>query len=240
MPLFKDFNHKDCILHNQRIDIWQYPLHTEFDEARSLLSEDELARAKRYYFPRHQRRFTIARAMLRLILARYLQIPAKQIKFTYNSHGKPELINLPSLQFNLSHSQDLALLAIGNNFPLGIDLEFFSARPYEGIGRHIFSTEENQALSDLPNSLKPLGFFHLWAQKESLIKACGLGLSYPTKQFDLLPILPPANHQIIDPQYQQSWKIKSFMPQIGCCAAVCVHQAVNEIRLTVLEKAELQ
>ena len=238
LSIFNKFDINDRSLKNQRIDIWQFPLHQEFSEAKSLLNEDELARANRYHFVRHQRRFTIARAMMRLIIAHYLNLQAKEIEFSYNSHGKPDIVNEPSLQFNLSHSGDLALLAIGNQFPLGIDLEFFSARPYEGIGEHIFSTKENKELQELSNMLKPLAFFHLWAQKEALIKACGLGLSYPTKQFDL-PLLPPTNQQMDDPKLNQQWQIQSFMPHIACCAALCHHPNIQEVRYLSLAEAGL-
>ncbi len=238
MLFFKELDPEDCTLQNQRIDVWQYPLHTEFSDAKSLLNEDELIRANRYHFARHQRRFTIARAITRLILARYINIPAKQINFAYNDHGKPALTNIPLLQFNLSHSADLALLAIGMQFPLGIDLEFFSARPYEGIGSHIFSVKENLELRLLPNMLKPLAFFHLWAQKEALIKACGLGLSYPTKQFDL-PLLPPGNQHMEDPKFKQQWHVRSFMPQVNCCAAICYNPQVQNIRYISLAPNQL-
>ncbi len=232
---FKELHPTNCIIQDTRIDIWQYPLHTEFTEALSLLSNDELERAKRYHFARHQRRFTIARAVLRLILARYLHVRPTELAFTYNQHGKPQLLN-SSLQFNLSHSGDLALLAIGKTFPLGIDLEFFSARPYEGIGKLLFSVSENQALCQMNLTLKPLVFFHIWAQKEAFIKACGLGLSYPTQQFDV-PIFPAAKQQVVDSLHEKKWQMMSFMPQVACSAALCYHPLVNDLRY--LKLAEL-
>ncbi len=230
---FKELHPTNCIIHHSRIDIWQYPLHTEFPEASPLLSHDELARAKRYHFPRHQRRFTVARAMMRLILARYLQKPPNELEFTYNQYGKPQLLHSPSLQFNLSHSGDLALLAVGEEFPLGIDVEFFSARPYEGIGKHLFSPRENQSLHETRTQLKPLVFFHIWAQKEAFIKACGLGLSYPTQQFDV-PSNPWESQQIIDPLHNTIWQMISFMPQVACSAALCYHPQVQDIRYVKL------
>ena len=236
---FKELRPTNCILQDTRIDVWQYPLHTEFVEASSLLSEDESIRAKRYYFSRHQRRFTVARAVMRIILARYLQLPPTELVFTYNQYGKPQLINDLSLQFNLSHSGDLALLAIGKTHPLGIDLEFFSARPYEGIAEHLFSSVEMQALHDAELALKPLIFFHIWAQKEALIKACGLGLSYPTKQFDV-PILPGSNQEIVDLLHKKNWKMTSFMPQIACNAALCYHPFINEIHFLKLTNLTTQ
>lgn len=225
---FNELYLTDCIIQDTRIDIWKYPLHTEFSTARSLLSKDELERADRYYFPRHQRRFTVARATLRLILAHYLQVSPKELVFTYTQHGKPQLLN-SSLQFNLSHSSELALLAIGKDYPLGIDLEFFSARPYEGIGSHLFSASENQALCQTNWRLKPLVFFHIWAQKEAFIKACGLGLSYPTKQFNVSS-LPGAKQLITDTLHEKTWQMISFMPEVACSAALCYHPAIEEIR----------
>ena len=223
----------DCILKNTRIDIWQYPLHTEFPGARSLLNQEELTRAQRYHFERHQRRFTVARAMLRQILAGYTRFPAAELIFGQNKYGKPQLLNMPSLEFNLSHSGDMALLAIGSEHPLGVDLEFFSARPYEGIGNTMFSATENQALKNTPTALKPLAFFHIWAQKEALIKACGLGLSYPTQQFDV-PTLPSTDHPVFDSLHHQTWRMVTFHPQVGCCGALCYHPEVNEIRYHVI------
>ena len=233
-PSFKELHPTDCIIHHSRIDIWQYPLHTEFTDASSLLNEDETIRAKRYHFTRHQRRFTVARAMMRLILARYLHVSPKELIFTYNHYGKPQLLNAPSLQFNLSHSGDLALLAIGEESPLGIDVEFFSARPYEGIGQHLFSANENQFLRQVSKQLKPLVFFNIWAQKEALIKACGLGLSYPTKQFDV-PTMPGRSQQIIDSLHETTWKMLSFMPQSACSAALCYNPKVQELRYLKLQ-----
>ena len=234
---FKELNPTDCILKKTRVDIWQYPLHKEFSGASALLNEAESTRAKRYYFPRHQRRFTVARAMLRRILARYLPLSPTELEFTYNKYGKPQLTNAPSLQFNLSHSGDLALLAIGMSYPLGVDLEFFSARPYEGIGSHLFSAHENQALRQVSDTLKPLVFFHIWAQKEAFIKASGLGLAYPTQQFDV-PIFPPANQKIVDSLHEKEWQMMSFMPEMACSAALCAHPLVEEIRYLKLSAIE--
>lgn len=217
------------ILHSKQIDIWRYPLNQIIPHARDLLSQDEQARADRFHFSRHRQHFINAHAVLRVLLSHYLKAPPQSLRFACNQHGKPDLIHFTHLKFNLSHSGHQALLAVGLETPLGVDLEFFSSRPYEGIGEHIFSVQENQSLRRLPGMLKPLGFFHLWAQKEALIKACGLGLSYPTKQFDL-PLFPTTPVQLHDPVLQKNWQITSFMPEIACCAAVCYDPRITEIR----------
>lgn len=225
--LFKSLPLNDSDLHPHRIDIWQIPLDIEPAWAQSLLNEQETARANRYYFPRHRRRFTTARAMMRLILAHYLNTSAKKLVFDYLKQGKPYLPQYPSLQFNLSHSRDTALLAVGQTNPLGIDIEYFSARPYYGMARHSFSTVENQSLAQLPLGLLPLAFFNVWAQKEAFIKVLGLGLSYPTRQFDV-PILPQQPVIIDDALHSRRWQMVSFMPVAACCAALCCHPDVTD------------
>ncbi len=216
-----------------QIDIWQFSLTRNLTASETmLLSEDERVRAKRYYFERHQRRFSVARATLRQILSMYLQEPAEKLQFDYQQQGKPYVKNSP-IEFNISHSGELALLAVGCNHALGVDLELFSARPYEGIGKHLFSSHENEALAQLRTALQPLGFFHIWSQKEAFIKATGLGLSYPTTNITM-PILPPERYHFIDPIASTSWQMMSFLPTLSCCAALCYHPDIQNIRYIAL------
>jgi 4'-phosphopantetheinyl transferase len=232
--LFKAFQQNDCTLEPARIDIWQYPLNTNCSKATSLLNREEQARANRYHFERHQRRFTIARAMLRIILSKYINVSPQQLIFSENEYGKPYLTNYPEVQFNLSHSGELALLAVGYERPLGVDLEFFSDRPFTGIGNIMFSKKEITAFQGVPHYLQTLAFFHIWAQKEALIKACGLGLSYPTQAFDV-PVLPSTNQLVWDAKHGQNWQMVSFQPLIRCCAALCYHSSVQTIRYQIIE-----
>ena len=233
---FKHLQLSDTSIDQNRVDIWEYPLDTLFKGAAELLNEEESQRAQRYHFAKHQRRFTVARSALRLILGHYLQKNPMDITFNYNEYGKPEVAD-SALQFNLSHSKDLALLAVTKAFPVGIDIEFFSARPYEGIGSHLFSPKENKSLQQTHNVLKPLVFFHIWAQKEAFIKACGMGLSYPTEQFDV-PILSNKTEVIEDTLNHCSRQILSFMPKAACSAALCYHPEVQDIRYLSLNTFE--
>lgn len=229
---------RDYQLQPQRIDIWQFPLTTIPQQAADLLSDDELHRAERFHFAKHKRRFTAGRAILRLILARYLQQDAAQLSFNYNQHGKPQVKNSQNLEFNLSHSGELALLAIGQQFSLGIDVEWFSAKPYEGIAEHAFSPKEIQQVKTAPPTIKPFTFFHIWAQKEAFIKASGLGLAYPTQQFEV-PIFFPNNQGVLtDPLHQITWKLYTFMPRTACSAAICYQPSIETIRYNILIEDE--
>ena len=77
-------------------------------------------------------------------------------------------------------------------------------------------------------------FFNIWAQKEAFIKACGLGLSYPTQQFNVPP-MPGEKIQIIDKIHQQTWQMISFMPEISCSAALCYNTQMEDIHFLKLK-----
>lgn len=220
---------KSYELKQDQVDIWQFPLTDSLELADSVLNSEEKARARRFYFPRHQRRFATARTMMRVILAHYLNEQPAALLFDYNAYGKPTLHSNQGIQFNLSHSGDLALLAVGHTHPIGIDLEFFSERPYLGIAKDLFSTQEIEAFEALPETTKALGFFTIWSQKEAFIKACGMGLSYPTQEFSV-PVLPPVNEPIFDKKHQKHWAMTSFTPTSGCSAALCCELGIRSIR----------
>ena len=139
---FTPLNTQNCTLNESRIDLWQFSLEQELDGSYQLLNVDEKARADRFYFSRHKRRFSTARATMRIILSRYLNTAPERLEFIYNAQGKPDVVNSQKLQFNLSHTGDLAILAVGKGYPVGVDIEFYSARPYEGIAKSLFSMQE--------------------------------------------------------------------------------------------------
>lgn len=227
--IFQPMSATDCQLQTTRIDVWQFSLNDLPIQAIELLDSDEQIRAKRFYFAKHQRRFTVARAMMRLILGRYLNESPTSLHFFYNKYGKPELLHHKKPEFNLSHSGDLALLAVGQTLAMGIDLECFSARPWMNIADNAFSPKEIARLKTQPKHLIPICFFQIWAQKEAFIKATGLGLSYPTTEFSV-PNSDTNNPFIDDTINNKSWKIQSFMPHIACAGALCHDPLITTLR----------
>ena len=222
-----------CLLKSTHIDVYCFPLDTPLPAPGiHILSLEEKQRADRFHFKHHQHHFRRARLMLRLILANYLKEPPESLVFAYEKHGKPYLPAHPTLAFNLSHSGEYALLAVGKTHPLGIDIERYSGRPYIGIGKHVFSDTENTILQALPKQLKPLMFFNIWAQKEAFIKLLGLGLSYPTTALTV-PGLSQAEHQFLDPIYKNTWTLVPFMPKIGYAAALCCHPDIQTVHYTL-------
>ena len=81
-------------LESTEVHLWRSNLERvteEVEQLSTILSDEEIIRANRFYFPQHRQRFTVARATLRQILGYYLEIAPERVEFTYNSRGKPEL-----------------------------------------------------------------------------------------------------------------------------------------------------
>lgn len=150
----------------------------------SFLSEDELARANRFHFPEHRRRFVAARGQLRELLGQEVGLLPQNLSFRYGPHGKPELEQTQELSFNLSHSHEAALLATCQKAALGVDLEWTERRvEYLLVGRRFFSDQEVGKLDACPPERQREAFFACWTRKEAYIKALGDGLSRPLDSF---------------------------------------------------------
>lgn len=221
-------------LPQNEIDIWSFVLDGPLPpHYHAVLDPKEQKRANQFYFPHHRHHFARGRALLRYTLGYYLNKPPQNLIFGYGKHDKPYLKDYPELTFNLSHSGNQALLAIGQTLPVGIDIEQFSGRPYTGIGGQVFSSTENQALAHLPEHLKPMMFFNTWAQKEAFIKQIGMGLAYPTEKLTV-QTLAKAAYTLTCPIYQKTCKILPFMLQIGYASALCYDPLVETIHLSKL------
>ena len=80
-----------------------------------MLSPDESSRAARFKFKKDQVYFRRCRSALRFLLASYVAVGPQEILFEYGSHGRPQLAadqNLQALQFSVSHSGSMALIAV--------------------------------------------------------------------------------------------------------------------------------
>jgi 4'-phosphopantetheinyl transferase len=157
----------------------------EIERLHETLSDDERQRAARFRFDIHRRRFIAARGLLRQALSEYLGTPAHEIRFSYGAKGKPAIAGSP-LQFNVSHSEEMAVYAFALEMPLGIDVEHI--RPLddlEAIAHRFFSPGEWTAIEAMRPEKRIDAFFRCWTRKEAYIKATGDGLSYPLNKFDV-------------------------------------------------------
>lgn len=159
----------------------------------AVLSPEERERVDRMAHPDLRRRRILCRHALRVALGARLGVCAEQVPLRNGPHGKPYLeTGIPDgnaegrLHFNLSHTDHLALLAIGNR-ELGVDLEELERVGSMEIGpvaHRFFAPEERAALrSRAPGVPRDTEFLRIWTRKEALIKAVGRGLHCPLDTF---------------------------------------------------------
>jgi 4'-phosphopantetheinyl transferase len=151
--------------------------------ARDVLSADERERLDRMQAGAHRQRFLAAHVFVRGVLSRYLGIEPGALKFLVMPGGKPVLEGSESLHFNLAHSSELAVLAVGPS-PVGIDIEQVrDVADARGLARRYFSSREVSTLDQVPDGELARAFLTYWTQKEAVVKADGRGLAIPLQHF---------------------------------------------------------
>jgi 4'-phosphopantetheinyl transferase len=150
---------------------------------RDLLSTEEQVRADRFRRVVDRHNFIAAHAGLRLLLAAALGRRAEDVHLTQNDTGKPMLVDR-ALEFNLSHTGDIVLIALASGLSVGVDVEKPRALPdRNAIARRFLHPGEVADLALLTGRAAELAFFRCWTRKEAVAKALGLGLSLPLDQY---------------------------------------------------------
>lgn len=174
-----------------QVDIWfcqpkkvsTYNLDNEYTK---LLSSEEHTKVFRYRFEKDQKTSLYTRALLRYSLSQYLpSIKPQDWQFSAQEKGKLALASNPNnIQFNLSHTKELIAFAVTQQHALGVDVEFLERQnDIKSIAKHYFSKPEISELSSLSDKEQASRFYDYWTLKESYIKAWGLGLSIPLRDF---------------------------------------------------------
>jgi 4'-phosphopantetheinyl transferase len=182
-----------------------------------------------------------ARGILRVILGSYLRIEPQAIRFCYTEHGKPELDpqgwpqghsvvavrdSLGILNFNLTHSEDLFLVALARGRRLGIDVEKVRLDALEdGLPEQACSPQELGTWRTLHPASRQLAFFSCWTRKEAYLKARGEGLILPLTAVtvSLSPGDPPAVLRVEgQPDEARRWFLLDLRPAAGFVSALVV------------------
>jgi 4'-phosphopantetheinyl transferase len=140
-----------------------------------MLTDAERERASRHA---DRARWIVARAALRIVLAGQLGMHPGDVEFTAGPHGKPEIPGCP-LRFNLSHSGDLALIALTREAEVGVDVERTSRR-----SRAIERTLTDAERAALDGEDRHVDLLRVWCRKEAMAKAGGGGLGWAPETFD--------------------------------------------------------
>ena len=223
-------------LHQGDIHVWLLKV-TDYSSKKlwPFLNKTEKQRAHGFTFAEHREKFIITHGILRLLLSKYLLQDPKTIKFTHNKQGKPT-ITKNELEFNISHSGDLALFAFAKNISLGVDVEAIKPKiEYEDIAKRFFSPTEYEQLLRVPTKIRKTAFFNCWTRKEAFIKAVGEGLSFPLSDFEVnIQETKSSQSQLlkIHQTYNaKDWSILSLNILGKYTAAIAFNAKVNDIKI---------
>ena len=173
------------------IQVWSVPLQVLEDTVETYfrcLSGDERSRADRFRFPDDRRRYIVARGTLRYLLGKQFDRPPQTIEFCYGEYGKPSVVldndGSCNFHFNVSHSGELALCALGRRHRVGIDIE--KLKPIQRLDSMMERCLSEEELAQVENETNlTRAFLQRWTCKEAYLKAIGVGLSQSMKTIEV-------------------------------------------------------
>ena len=166
------------------VHVWCWSLQVEgAEDLIERLSVLEVARAQRFVHRHHARRYVVAHARMRELLETYCG--GKHVALGAGARGKPYVLGNSGLEFSLSHSEEVAVLAVAREISLGVDVErvrYGGSPPVEQL-----SAREQASLHGLFGVERVTAFYRCWTRKEAVLKGVGIGLHGDLGMFDALP-----------------------------------------------------
>lgn len=167
------------LLADGAVHVWRADLTAVADDLGNLLCAEERARAERTVDERNGELWRRSRGLLRELLGRYLQVDPSSLRFSIGEHGKPALADetSPTVDFNMSHSGQLALYAFSDAGAVGVDVEI-ARRPTDevAIAARVLGASEAAHLQALDPAARRREFLRAWTRYEAERKCLGVGI----------------------------------------------------------------
>jgi 4'-phosphopantetheinyl transferase len=178
---------------DEAVALWLCRLDCSIDDANVMarsLSRAEIVRADRFGTPLLRARWIAGRATLRRLLGDCLEIEPAAVALRRGRRGRPELPAQYALDFNVSHTDDMALIGIARGLPsggrIGVDIERADRSVNaDGLARKFMSDQERAGMASLDDAARRRRFLQLWTCKEAMSKATGDALSAPFRDIDV-------------------------------------------------------
>jgi 4'-phosphopantetheinyl transferase len=238
LPLHRNGKESVPSLARDCVHVWRLSTAANccLDGVKEILSEEERTRAEHFHFEKDRRSFLMCRGSLRRLISAYTGQDAAGIRFQTGSHGKPFLMpaHASDLQFNVSHSGELALLAFSMDVEIGVDVEFKRAGiDFLELAESSFSAEERTAVLATSQADRANLFYEFWTCKEAFIKADGRGLSIPLDEFTVTSVAGKPQWREVVPSESSGLArgIRGHILDVGnnCAAAVATNTPVWDV-----------
>jgi 4'-phosphopantetheinyl transferase len=162
------------------IDVWVLDLDLEDPTGalRATLSPDERRRAARFRWPSGGGRWATGRACLRKVLGSYLASRPEDVRFRYETLGRPVLDPSTELSFSVAHAGSVGLVGVTRGRSIGLDIEPLSAASQiADIAEHYLPPDRVATIRASPLEVRDEGWVGLWTEIEACAKVDGRGLT---------------------------------------------------------------
>lgn len=217
-----------------RCEVWVARVPPVTDHLAGVLDDTELARRERFHQATDRDRFTAAAALLRLVAARFVGVPASAVavdrtcEHCGRPHGRPRIAGseAASLDVSVSHAGRYAAIAACLGHRVGIDIE--TIRPDYADLLDAACTPAEAARVHTPRD-----FAATWVRKEAVLKATGAGLATPPRDVAVSgPGEPPRVVRLADGA-ASAWQLHDIAVDADHAGAVAI-EATRPVRLDIV------
>lgn len=211
------------------LHLWRISLDEGIDSVDQLhkqLSDAEQLRAGKFFREAQAQQFVVYHAALRDILARYVGVRPSEIAYETGQFGKPNVVAVQAdgIRFNLTHSGELAVIAVSRDAEVGVDIEQVrEVRSFASMLQRCLSDAERKDICDQQEEDRHRHFLRFWTHKEAYLKAVGVGLRAPLDRLTLDLQAPEArkvvNHFNLFPE-KPAIRLMELAPCEGFVGAV--------------------
>jgi 4'-phosphopantetheinyl transferase len=181
---FKGCEAISCNLVIDGVHIWRAALDEAGWPDAERLPAPERERAASFLREEPGRRWVAARWALRQVLEGYLGEPAAAIELELGDNGKPRLLNGNGFEFNLSHSNGLALVAVAEGREVGVDVELIEPGcDLVALAERALDPDDAAAVRAASERERAAVFYAAWTRHEARLKCLGTGLGDTSLQF---------------------------------------------------------
>jgi len=196
------------------------------DACQDLLDPQENQRTAAFHETAHRRDFILQRGILRFLLGTYLGLAPDSLQLEQSDSGKlsVHIGNRLELNFNLSHSGQLALYAFCRQAALGVDIQ--QRRPLDELwelAERVLSRIELEQFQAQAYDQRSDWFFRAWVRKEAFLKAWGSGFLIEPGTITILPAEKQPDTLVIVRQEKPApgWRVIDLSASQGYEAALC-------------------
>jgi len=197
----------------------------------ALLDAREAARASRFRSERDRARYVASHAFYRCVLGGWLGLPPASVPLRLTAEGRPEVALPGAPDFNTSHADGVALIAVSHAGRVGVDVERLRELDdaWDLAGSHL-AGEELATFRALPAATRSRAFLAAWTRKEAVVKATGRGLAIPLDGFDTGPVDGAGTRLVRGLPGDRSFVVASLEALPGHLAAVALEGERIDLR----------